>query len=568
MSGDNDWRGVRSTFPLIAPGGDNDQRVTINSFKELFTFLGREDIIEVDPVENHPDLDSHRNARATTDGTTTTMHTGVPSYAFSAVTDPPVPQPRPAHNTFDVQRRSLSSQASNDASDSESGEDNQDEDVAMHPRDIVLPGCPPSGRLMSHEEHVVQRIRNFHLPEHCFEDLCIAAVEEGHLMSIQAAQFVTDIDTLWGLIAAIDTHTIGRKHGSLTKKDQGFMIGVEVVDKTIFMKIMNSHRCDDWMIEATTAHMRKHGLLWCHAPAGQGNSEPQHIAKSFKRVIKYQFGNIAMVIEDDKQDPSRPHKDQENFHYTAFRQTEVMHENMQVFTHKAPALSVAPAYEKNIRVMSYLLFTQNTKAMIFEYSQDQADAQTVKFDHGIRCFSATATKRIRPNPNAATNGPTEMTVQDIWSDTRETKLILNLLNQLLVEIEGQAQAVAGSGTCRFLLRLTHKTDDKVKVLTEPAHLITRLISPAIVKQLRGADSSSSEDDGHSSEDDDDDSEDDGDDSEGRSDRSSSWDGWWFRYLEKEGKGGGKEGGKEGGEEGGEGDGEGDGDEEGDEECNE
>ncbi|KAI0890801.1 hypothetical protein F4806DRAFT_501679 [Annulohypoxylon nitens] len=248
MSGHQSQGIVLSTFPLITPEGDDERRVTISSFKELFTFLGREVTIDADPQENHPDIQPKQTSTAISTKATDGMHDGVSDMVVSAMTGPLIPQA--TRNTLDVK------QHSDNTSSSESGESDKDENLVMHLRSIVLPGCPPAGVLMTPEERAVQRIRHVHLPENCFENLCIAAIEENYLKSIQTARFVTDTDTLWGLFAAIDSRLSGSRHGSNKKSEPGFTVAVNVVNETIFMKIMNLHHCDDWINEAITAHMK------------------------------------------------------------------------------------------------------------------------------------------------------------------------------------------------------------------------------------------------------------------------------------------------------------------------
>lgn len=171
-----------------------------------------------------------------------------------------------------------------------------------------LQGCPPRGQGLDQQDRPVTRLSGIDRPELFFENLCLSAIEHGQISAIKSANFVTDIDSMWGLLAAIHTKVFGAKYGSTTKKARGPMITVEAIHGIIFMKILNVHECDRTDIQVAEAHLKKDGVDWCYAQAAaEGKWEEPQTPKAFKRVISYTFGDIRMVIQDDKQALSTQH---------------------------------------------------------------------------------------------------------------------------------------------------------------------------------------------------------------------------------------------------------------------
>lgn len=162
---------------------------------------------------------------------------------------------------------------------------------------------------MSHERRQISKVRSIYRPINYFENLCNAATEQQQLNTLRSAHFVTDVDTLWALFSTIHTRVSQRLHEA-NYVNPGFCIAAEVVNGTIFMKIMNIHHCNDYVLKSARAHIEKSGLRFCHATATQRNLEPQNMPNKFKRVIKYGLGEIKMVIEDDRQVLSIDHHSQ------------------------------------------------------------------------------------------------------------------------------------------------------------------------------------------------------------------------------------------------------------------
>ncbi|KAI1214301.1 uncharacterized protein F4807DRAFT_121058 [Annulohypoxylon truncatum] len=268
------------TISLSVPENDDTDPINISSFRELFTFSCYEDEIE-DSHTDHSDIESNR---ATVD-----------SSEFAMTASSNLPAPVQAHNSFEAITED-SSDNENDDEDNEHGSD-----TTPDPRALIIPGCPPSAGNLHQESRKVWNIYGVYRPELYFENLCYAAIEQGQLGSIKSAQFVTDVDTLWGLFATLHSKVSGYKHGVQSKKQKGLWMAVEVVGHTIFMKALNLHHCDDWVAKAATDHLKKDGMKWCNRAAVEGGwTEPQK-PKAFNRVISYTFGDIGMVVQDDHQ---------------------------------------------------------------------------------------------------------------------------------------------------------------------------------------------------------------------------------------------------------------------------
>ncbi|KAI0901113.1 hypothetical protein F4806DRAFT_181483 [Annulohypoxylon nitens] len=210
---------------------------------------------------------------------------------------------------------STTAQASSDEDDEEipgfeddEGQASDSADSAHDERIIITPGCPPRGQGLNQQDRPVTRLSGIDRPELFFENLCLGAIEQGQISAVKSADFVTDIDSLWGLLAAVHAKVSGVKYGRTGKKARGLMIIVQVIHGIIFMKILNLHDCDRTNIQVAEAHLKKDGVDWCYAQeAAEGKREESQTSKAFKRVISYTFGKIRMVIQDDKQALSTRH---------------------------------------------------------------------------------------------------------------------------------------------------------------------------------------------------------------------------------------------------------------------
>ncbi|KAI1453494.1 hypothetical protein F4805DRAFT_478330 [Annulohypoxylon moriforme] len=286
-------KGVNSpNISLFVPPDLNAETIPISAFKELFTFIDYKNE-EPYPIRDHPDIEKNRQVAMSTVYGFSTAATGVPTLK------------QPDLNAFPA----LSvDHSGNDNDDSDVNED-QDEEEEDDPRVIVLPGCPPAVQQFNQNNRsfTATKPRRFDRPFLGFESLCCAAIEKGLLSSIKSAKIVTDVSTLWALFITLHCRISGRRYGDHNKHEKGPWIAVEVVEGTIFMKLMNLHNCDHWSNKAATDHLKKEGTEWCHGPAAEGAwKEPQE-GKTFKRVISYTFGEINMVVVDEMQALCAPH---------------------------------------------------------------------------------------------------------------------------------------------------------------------------------------------------------------------------------------------------------------------
>ncbi|KAI4860418.1 hypothetical protein F4820DRAFT_465701 [Hypoxylon rubiginosum] len=93
--------------------------------------------------------------------------------------------------------------------------------------------------------------------------------------------------------------TSKNKAAKANSKKKGICLAIHTVNGTIFMKTLNSHAVDEEHLKAASTHLREHGLQWCwNVSDGSGG---QHILNTFKRVVKYKFGDMTLVVEDSNQ---------------------------------------------------------------------------------------------------------------------------------------------------------------------------------------------------------------------------------------------------------------------------
>ncbi|KAI0882658.1 uncharacterized protein GGS22DRAFT_195882 [Annulohypoxylon maeteangense] len=470
----------RPEISLVPSSNENDDPINISAFKELFTFIDYRNNIE-DPTKDHPDVEDNRVA----------AESMVSGAQFSAM--------------FSEANSSLSVPSQPDlglfVDDSDDEEEYEYNELSADSRVVVVSGCPPSAQNLNLEKRVLDVVKpvGFDRPKLYFENLCCAAIEQQQLNLIKSAKFVTDVDTMWGIFATLHTEVTNKKHGDKYKRNKGLFIAVEVIDRTVFMKILNLHNCDDWDVKIAATYLRKEATHWCYGPAVQGGwKEPQE-TKTFKRVISYAIGDIRMVIQDEKQalsahhDASRPHNDDLPA-YTAVLTRGLANEQTQMLPRKRSGK--ANPYIGDVRLMSYLWLSQSQKAFLYKYIHNR-EARRIEFFDDFELFNASSRKRSHPKCGSDDEDPEEKTKVDQWTEKKPIKKTILLLHRILGQIKEQAQAQAEKGVTRFILRQGRKMDKKLEVVTDAPHLTVRLLSPAIRDELAKVEVDNSEDDSDS-----------------------------------------------------------------------
>ncbi|XXH01276.1 hypothetical protein Hte_007630 [Hypoxylon texense] len=321
--------------PLVPTNHDkfplSTHRIRRSALETLFTFNSY-DVDQLSQLHNHPDLE--------TEDVTGTPNTEVdgskckfaePRSLLPALENNPLPDSSPTtQSTEDIQgvREEVQRQDEDEGRHQDEVKGHGSMDMGV----LFFTGHPPYVKALSDQD------RTFTVPTHygmdrpskAFENLCFAAVKEGKLDDIRSADFVTDTETLWCLFSTVYDYASesktpdseasksesGKKKASKSKaskhiytkayaKKKGLCVAGQVVNGTIFMKALNTNAIDEEDVKAATAHLRDHGLQWCWSVKGESGGP--HILNSFKRVVKYKFGDMTLVVEDSSQVLSTAH---------------------------------------------------------------------------------------------------------------------------------------------------------------------------------------------------------------------------------------------------------------------